>query len=129
MEENAWKIARQYFNCLPKPNVSAAKILMVKIALLGPFLLVLYISDNIVQIERLFYAKICGERRLFHDFINICPGKSKNLKPQGSLRTLLFLFSFQKQPSRIILESSCSKISQNTRGGFLFYLQSIDHHI
>ena len=27
-------------------------------------------TDNIVQIERLLYAKICGERRLFNDIVN-----------------------------------------------------------
>ena len=68
--------------------------------------------DNIVQIERLSYAKICGEKRLFYDLINTCPGKRKNLKLQGSLPILLFLFSFQKQPPRIILETKYSKISQ-----------------
>ena len=76
--------------------------------------------DNIVQIERLLSAKIHGERRLVHGLINICPGKSKNLKPQGSLHILLLLFSFQKQSPKIILESSCSEISENTHSGFLF---------
>ena len=46
---------------------------------------------NIVQIERLHYAKIYGERTLFHDLTNNCSGKSENLKPQGSLRVLLIL--------------------------------------
>ena len=37
--------------------------------------------DNINQIERLHYAKICGERTLFYDFnINNSPLKSENLK-------------------------------------------------
>ena len=36
--------------------------------------------DNIIQIKRLRYTKICGERRLFHDLLNNCPGKSENLK-------------------------------------------------
>ena len=38
MEDYTWKTARQYFNCLPKPNVSTTKILIVKIALLSSFL-------------------------------------------------------------------------------------------
>ena len=83
--------------------------------------------DNIIQIERLRYMKICGERTLFHDLINNCPGKSENMKPQGSLCVLLFF-----SPT-IIFESSCSKISQNsignTRGGFLIKLQGGDLYI
>ena len=78
--------------------------------------------DNI-QTERLSYGKICGERRLFHDLINNCPGNRQNLKPQGSLCPSPPQFSFQKQLI-IILKSSCSKILQNSIGnthiGFLF---------
>ena len=59
--------------------------------------------DNIVQTERLRFAKISGERRLFHDLINICPGKSKTLKPQGSLRIFLFLcFLFRSNPQKLL---------------------------
>ena len=47
--------------------------------------------DNIIQTERLRYEKICEEKRLFHDLINNCPGKSENLKPQVSLCFLLLL--------------------------------------
>ena len=55
--------------------------------------------DNIIQIGRLCHVKICGERRLFHDLINTCPGKSENLKPPGSLRVLLLLcFLFRSSP-------------------------------
>ena len=49
--------------------------------------------DNIIQIERFRYAKICEERTLFHDLINKCPGESENMKPKGSLR-ILFLLCF-----------------------------------
>ena len=38
MEDYTWKIARNYFNCLPVQNVFATKILMVKIVLLSSFL-------------------------------------------------------------------------------------------
>ena len=79
--------------------------------------------DNIIQIERHRSAKIFGERTLFHDLINNCPGKSENLRQQGSLHVHLLLFSFQKQPPKSILKSSYSKILQNslgnTRVGFL----------
>ena len=52
---------------------------------------------NITQNEKLRCAKICGERRLFHDLINNCPENSEKLKPQGSLRALLlFCFLFRK---------------------------------
>ena len=86
--------------------------------------------DNIIQIERLRYT-ICGERTLFHDLINNCPGKSENLKPQGLLRVLLLLcFLFRRSLPKIILESNCFKISQNyirnTHGRFL---QGIGFHI
>ena len=56
--------------------------------------------DKIIQIERLRYAKILGERTLSQDLINNCPEKSENLKPQVSLRPPLF--SFQKWPSKLI---------------------------
>ena len=44
--------------------------------------------DSIIQIETLHYAKIYGERRLFHNRL----GKNGNLKPLGSLHTLLLLW-------------------------------------
>ena len=55
--------------------------------------------DNIIQIERLRYVNICGERTLFHELINNCLGKSENMKPQGSLRVLpLLCFPFRSIP-------------------------------
>ena len=42
--------------------------------------------DNIIQIESLRSAKICGERRVeikFHDLTNNWPGESGNLKSQA----------------------------------------------
>ena len=58
--------------------------------------------DNIIQSERLRYAKICEERTLFHGLINNCHGKSKNLKLQGSLRVLFLLcFSFRSSPPKL----------------------------
>ena len=65
--------------------------------------------NNIIQIERLRYAKICGERRLLQDLINNCPGNGKNLNHKGHCAQ-------GKAVSKIILESSCSKISQNSIG-------------
>ena len=83
--------------------------------------------DNIIQIERLRHVKIFGGRSLFYDLINSCPGKSENLKPQGSLRVLLLLcFLLRSSPPKLILEVS---ISQNSIGGFMFWLQDIDLHI
>ena len=52
--------------------------------------------DNIIQIERLRYVNIFGERMLFHELINKCPVKSESLKPQGSLRVLLLLCFFSE---------------------------------
>ena len=64
--------------------------------------------DNIIQIERLLYAKICGERRLFHDITNNCPGKCENLKPQRSLCTLhVFCFIFRSSPSYVNCAACC----------------------
>ena len=58
-------------------------------------------TDNIVQIERLRYTKIGRDIRLLHDLINIYPGKSKNLKSQGSLCIFLFLcFLFRSSPPK-----------------------------
>ena len=55
--------------------------------------------DNIIQIERLSYAEICGERKLLHDLINNCPGNRENLKPQGSLHVVLLVsFLFRSSP-------------------------------
>ena len=59
--------------------------------------------DNIIQIESLYYAKICGKRRLFYDLIYNFPGNSENLKPQGPVRTLLLLcFLFRSSPPKLI---------------------------
>ena len=88
--------------------------------------------DNIIQTERLHYEKICGERRSeikFHDLMNNCPVKKKNLKPQESISPFFSsVFFFQKHPPKDFLEKNCSKISQNSVenfsfcGGFLFNL-------
>ena len=89
--------------------------------------------ENITQIKTLHYAKIWEERRLFHDFINNCPGKNENLKPHGSLRVFSSTNIFSEAAPKIILEIRCSKISRNsvesTRGGFLFSLQGVDRLI
>ena len=81
--------------------------------------------DNIIQIEMLRYAKICGKKTLFHDLTNSYSGKSENPKPLESLLVfLLLLFSFQKQPPKSILGSSYSKnlakFHWKTGGGFLY---------
>ena len=39
--------------------------------------------NNMIQIERFRYAKICRERTSFHDLINNCPGKSENRNYKG----------------------------------------------
>ena len=58
--------------------------------------------DNIIQIERLCYAKICREKICFHDLINNYSGKSENLNPQESLRVLLLLcFLFRSSPPKL----------------------------
>ena len=49
-----WKITRQYFNCLPKPNVSATKMFMVKNCTTKLFLRFIK-TDGIILIERLCY--------------------------------------------------------------------------
>ena len=55
--------------------------------------------DIIIQVQKIRYAKICRESTLLHSLINKCPGKSENLKPQGSLRVLLFhSFLFTSSP-------------------------------
>ena len=74
---------------------------------------------NIIQIERLRYRKICGERRLeikLHDLINNCPGKSENLKPQGSLRALLlFCFLFRRSPQKLFSKVAVLKFREIPR--------------
>ena len=58
--------------------------------------------NNIIQIEKLRYVKICGERRLFHNLINNCLVNSENLKPKGSLLDLLLLyFLFRSSPPEL----------------------------
>ena len=72
----------------------------VKSGLLNPFL---------IQIEKLCYAKICGERTLFHDFVNNCPGKIENLRPQGSLCVLLLYFLFRSSSQKVLLKVAVLK--------------------
>ena len=56
--------------------------------------------DKMMQIERLRYFKICGER-FFRDLINSSPEKGKNLKPKGSLRVLpLLCLLFRSNPPK-----------------------------
>ena len=108
----SWNIATQFYNYLSynicvSYNISAIKILIVKTGLLS--------TNNIIQNGRLRYAKICPERRLFHDLINKCPRNSENLEPQESLRILLplcFLFrkgdlNFLKIPSKKVAVDFC----------------------
>ena len=57
---------------------------------------------------------------LFHDLLNNCPGKNKTWKHQGHCTSFSFPVFFSEAvppPKKKILESSCSKGSQN---GFLF---------
>ena len=57
---------------------------------------------NIIEIEKLRHARICGERTFFRDLKNNCPGKSENLKPQRSMRVLLLLcFLFRSSPPKL----------------------------
>ena len=89
MEDYTWKISRQYFNCLPKPNVSLSAteilFLLIKLKILPLGFLKFIKTDNTVKIQRLHYAKIC-EARLSRALINICSRQSENLKLQGLLR-------------------------------------------
>ena len=67
--------------------------------------------DNIIQIGRLRYAKICGERTLFHDLINNCPRKSEKIKRRGSLRVLLLLwFPFRSSPPKLFSKVAVLKL-------------------
>ena len=78
-------------------------------------LLMFFKMDNIIQIERLRYAKICRERRSFHGLINNCSSKSENLKPQGSLRTLLlFCFLFRSSPRNLFSKVAVLKFRKIT---------------
>ena len=65
---------------------------------------------NIIQIERLCYAKICWEKALLYGLINNCLGKSKNLKPQGSLCVLpLVSFLLRNSPQKLFSRLSVLK--------------------
>ena len=67
--------------------------------------------ESKVQIGRLRYAKICGERTLFHDLINNCPRKSENIKRRGSLRVLLLLwFPFRSSPPKLFSKVTVLKL-------------------
>ena len=63
--------------------------------------------DNITQMERLHYVKICGESRLFPDLI-----RHKGLKPHWLLHSILSVL-FSEAAPKIILEINCSKLLQN----------------
>ena len=63
--------------------------------------------DNVIQIEKLRYARMCGEKALFHDLINHYLEKSENLKPEGSPRAL-------KQPLKVFLNVAVRKIPLET---------------
>ena len=54
--------------------------------------------DNVIQIEKLRYARMCGEKTLFHDLIN---------QPEGSPRAL-------KQPLIVFLNVAVRKIPLET---------------
>ena len=57
--------------------------------------------------------KICRERGLFQDLINIGPGKSKNLKPHGSLHIFLVLyFLFRSIPQKLFSKVAILKNRQ-----------------
>ena len=80
--------------------------------------------DNIIQIERSLYSKICGARRLFDDLWMTALKNLKTWNHKGHWAPFCSSAFFQKQLSKIIMESSSSKISQNsvenTRGRLLF---------
>ena len=66
--------------------------------------------DNIIQVEKIRYAKIYVERTLLHDLMNNCPGKSENLKPKGSLRVFLLLcFLFRSSPQKLFSKVAALK--------------------
>ena len=68
---------------------------------------------NIIQIDRLRYAKIWGKRSLetkFHDTINNCSEKRENLKPQRSLWDLFLLcLHFRRSPEKIFSQVAVLK--------------------
>ena len=74
--------------------------------------------DNIIQIEKLRYARMFGVKTLLHDLINHCLEKIENLKPQGSPRAL-------KQPQKVFLNVAVRKLPLETPSGLLFLLQGI----
>ena len=58
--------------------------------------------NNIIQIERFRYVKICGERRLFRDFKNNCPRSSENLKPKEQCAPFsIFVFFSEAAPEKL----------------------------
>ena len=63
--------------------------------------------DNIIQIEKLRYARMFRVKTFFHDLINHCLEKSENLKPQGSPRAL-------KQPQKVFVNVAVRKIPLET---------------
>ena len=81
--------------------------------------------DNIIQINRLRYAKMWGER-LFHDLLSICPGKSENLEPQRSLRVLLLLcFLFGASPRKLFSKVAVLKF-RGKHARWIFVLAAQD---
>ena len=84
--------------------------------------------DDIVQIERICYSKICGERRLFHDVINICPEKKQEPDTtKVTVRPSISLLFFRS--SKIIFESIYFKILQKTPRWISVLVAEYDHHI
>ena len=84
--------------------------------------------DDIVQIERNRYSKICGERRLFHDVINIYPEKSKNLTLERSLCVLLFLCFFS-EAAKLFSKVSISKFYKKHPRWISVLVAEYGHHI
>ena len=93
--------------------------------------------DYIIQVKSLRYAKICGERRLFHDVWTAVMEKWKPKTTRVTMRSSSYLLSSHKQPTKISLERSCSKVSQNSvedkQGGLILvavhrpsYLQKLN---
>ena len=66
--------------------------------------------------------------------MNDCPGKKKNLKPQGSLSViLLFCFPFRtnlsKSFSKVFIQKISKTLVENTGGILQFQLKAISPHI
>ena len=70
--------------------------------------------DNIIQTERLRYAKICRERTLLHVSINNCPGKVKARNQKGRYKFFFYVFFSEAANFRHLRPATLLKRYTNT---------------